>query len=498
MFVLGIAITAVAAVSWPRLYRSEALILYREGMRSSEVGGLDSHETGRRAGLRLREILLSYSSLSRIVKEIKPFPASLSPDDAIAKMRPRIGFRMREGDTFAISYEGRDPKTVQAVTARLAQTLLDEEANNKSEQITAMRRFLAEQGKRDEEELRRHERAVAEFLIKHPEFVQETLGLMAASRGSSKSSRSSPAVVKRTRRAGVDALGHWEREAVRLEAQLRYAPSGPSAPKESHRPGEADVRAAERALQIAREDLESKRLRFTEVHPDVALAKAREHMAEEKLSSLQQALSRGEDATVVAPSSSSERKAIEEELSRVQAKILEQRSRRTGSTPTPATEIIEEKGHDQLVALETEWARLNRELTEARLRHRQLEEKVFKAEIAADSLLGENSLQTVKIKLVDPAYLPTKSIGWPRSRVAMIGGGTSLFFAVMLMLGFALFSRRIYHAVDVQWLVQTPLLTVIPATEDKARARTPSIGSDEDRGPASLPPRSTRPPSEGK
>src|SRR3954470_18906681 len=69
-FVVVAAVAVPMALSAPRLYRSETVVLYQEAFRNSEIGtgNEGSTENARRVGARLREVLLSRASLEPIVK----------------------------------------------------------------------------------------------------------------------------------------------------------------------------------------------------------------------------------------------------------------------------------------------------------------------------------------------------------------------------------------------------------------------------------------------
>src|SRR5205823_12401395 len=62
--------------------------------------------------------------------------------------------------------------------------------------------------------------------------------------------------------------------------------------------------------------------------------------------------------------------------------------------------------HD-LVALETDWVRLTRAVTEARQHQEHVESALFKADLTASS---EDAGHGVSVSVIDPAYLPEKPV----------------------------------------------------------------------------------------
>src|SRR5579859_5093473 len=100
---LGLCVALGVAVTRPRVYRSEALVLYRERVAPSALGREDAGESAHRIGLRLREVVLSRSHLEEIIRAFHLFPDLVEDrgmTDAVELMRTKIGFKAREGDTY--------------------------------------------------------------------------------------------------------------------------------------------------------------------------------------------------------------------------------------------------------------------------------------------------------------------------------------------------------------------------------------------------------------
>ncbi len=57
-------------------------------------------------------------------------------------MRNHISFRVRDGDTFGLGFDGNDPDSVQKVTARLANALILENSRHRAEAAEGTREFL--------------------------------------------------------------------------------------------------------------------------------------------------------------------------------------------------------------------------------------------------------------------------------------------------------------------------------------------------------------------
>ena len=113
----------------------------------------------------------------------------------------------------------------------------------------------------------------------------------------------------------------------------------------------------------------------------------------------------------------------------------------------------------RIVALETDYARLTRDVAESKSRLGALESKSFSAEIAAQSEMGGYNAQIV---VLDPAYRPTAPSTMGRGRVAMIGFLASIIMALGLAVVRGLFfDDRIFESSDVERF-GVPVLVVVP------------------------------------
>ena len=121
------------------------------------------------------------------------------------------------------------------------------------------------------------------------------------------------------------------------------------------------------------------------------------------------------------------------------------------AAPVPSTK------EPETVALETEWVKLTRAVTEARQHQDHIEAAFFKANLAASSESGGHGVQ---VTIIDPAFLPEKPI--PPGRAVIAG----TFLAVSTLLGviaavlFALFDDRVHSGREIARLL--PVLAEIP------------------------------------
>jgi len=154
-----------------------------------------------------------------------------------------------------------------------------------------------------------------------------------------------------------------------------------------------------------------------------------------------------------------DRSALQRELAKVEREIAAYRSRQ-GSSAATKSQVA-----DDVVNLETEWARVERVVEETRERVSSLESRVFTADITASSEFAE----AAQLSVIDDAYLPHTPAGKPRRMLVIAGGLLFAGLGMVLALGLALIDDRIYRRYDLQRLGVAPVMVVVPA--DKRRNR---------------------------
>jgi Mrp family chromosome partitioning ATPase/uncharacterized protein involved in exopolysaccharide biosynthesis len=454
---VGIAATVAFAKLRPRHYRSEAVLYYREGMQWNPNEGFNT----RRQIQRLKEALLARSQLVKVVEELDLFPKLMAAGrsaDAVNEMLLATTFRIGEGDIFQLSYTSDSPKEAERVVARLTALLIDENATFRSSQAESSRAFLEAEKSRNEADLRAKEAALYQFLGKHPEFLQEPGTSTGPARGRSRSADDGSAVA---------AL---RREEERLRSQIATSGSVPADP------GQATGEAAAK-LKAAQRDLAAARSRYTEEHPDVRSALAVVRESEDAYNRATAGMAAAAPAVSAAD--------LRAQLDRVQREIaaVDRRNATGGAAGAPAASSDAAR---HVVALETEWARLNREVGEARERLQQLDSRQFTASMTLGTLM---SGQSGKIVIIDPAFVPTTPIGMSNTKAVLLGLAVTLLLAGGLATIGALLDDRIRDRVDVQRLGLGPVLAEIGDLARRAGKPGQKASAGRERAPAAPPPR---------
>ena len=112
-----------------------------------------------------------------------------------------------------------------------------------------------------------------------------------------------------------------------------------------------------------------------------------------------------------------------------------------------------------MVAIDTEWTRLNREVSEARERQVQLEGRQFQAELMA-TLAGGG--QGGRLIVIDPPFRPVRPITGGRFKIALIGVVASSVVSFLTIVLFAAFDDRLYGERDIRRFVKDGIIVVVP------------------------------------
>jgi uncharacterized protein involved in exopolysaccharide biosynthesis len=451
---VGGGLSVLLALSRPHQYESETVLFYRELISQSVLQGREVVQSSNQLSARFKEMLLARSNLIEVVKKFNLFPEVVKEEGAVAAadiLRTRVSFRDKGAGTFRISYKGDSPEEAQKVTQFLGERLRQTDNELRREQAQVTKNFLEQEKQDADDELKERERTMAEFLAKHPEFAQETPG------GSASGAGIRAAQQKKSGASSADSgLSALERQRRRIQARLANPDAPiPVAPPPRAAAEPAEIKAARRDVDDAQRELQEKLAQFTDKHPDVVAARNRLASAQQALRRLEAGLPAVSEEPAAQPLPI-DRGALQRELAKVEREIAAYHSRQgSGAAKSQVA--------DDVVNLETEWARLERVVEEARERVSSLESRVFTADITASSEFAE----AAQLSVIDDAYLPHQPAGKPRKMLVIAGGLLFAGLGMALALGLALIDDRIYRRYDLQRIGVAPVLVVVPG--DKRR-----------------------------
>jgi uncharacterized protein involved in exopolysaccharide biosynthesis len=466
--VVGGALSFAFALTRPRNYVSWTTLFYQERIQSSLLSPNREEIAQRNIGDRYRELLLARGQLDQIIKDpaLDPFPEEPDPELKIEKLRQAVRFAARGAMAFRIEFTDRDPDRAKAVTEKLTKMLQDKDESLRNETASNTVAFVTEQKEAATVELQKRQRALTEFLAKHPEFAQDSAS--STSEGASIRLRAKGPAGRTT------ALSVKERQLQRIQARLDAPPDSPpiavAIPSSPERViAEAAVKDAQRELGAAQRELEEALSKFTDKHPSAIKAQDRVATAQQRLRQAQAAVP-PDTATIVRPASAEDRAKLEKERGQLEKEIRDEQSR----TGAPA---VVDNTEQRVVALESENTNLRRDVNEQRERVQSLADSVFRATMDANQKLAEAG---GRLSVVDPAFRPAKPSGPGKTIFLMAGMVLFLSLGLSLAIGLAIIDDRLYRRVDIDQL-GISVLGVIPPAHAKVRIKPRAKGAKAKR-----------------
>lgn len=476
--IMGGALSVAFAMTRPKTYESSAVLFYQERIQTSLIQGRDAAQMNRNIGDRYRELLLARTQLSKIIEDptldvYQDTAKTEGMEAAVEELRGAISFQVRGANTFKIAFKDGDRHKAQAVAQRLTELLIEKERDMRMEQAKATVDFAKDQLDAANLELRGRESARFQFLSQHPEFAEDDSsgGEGAAIR---KKDKEPTATAGAPATGGSRRLSALTRQRDRIKARLAAGDSPAPVPQpRTHVPtaeenaAQAKVDRAEDEVRGAARNVEELRNNgLTDNHPDMRKAKDNLAGAQSRLKKAEAELAgaqarSGDDDVIMPPSSPMDRAALEKELKEVESEIADERNRMSSGTapkPTPVPEKTDNIA-DVVIGLESDWARLGREVAEQEERVQTLNDAFFRAQLDAQTRTAE---QGTALQVVDEAYLPLRPIGKGKKLLVLAGLVVFSGLGLALAVGLAIIDDRVYRRVDIEQLDLAPVLAVIP------------------------------------
>jgi len=459
---IGVAVTMVMARQRKPTWGSETILFYKEGIARQFVGVEGEGDNLKALPARLKGKLMSRAPLEKIIREFNLYQQTVNNEGMVAavdKFRAKITFKPRSTEEFLIAFEGATPEEAQQVTARLADILIEDVNEQRKSKARQTREFLENEKKQADEELEKRETELASFLARHPEFASENNGEQA---GAGIRAEKAKAI------ADPELLALDGQQArIRAALAAKVAPGVPGAAAAGAAGGPAAVilaakQAADAELAAAQKDLDDKRQKLKDQHPDVRIARSRLTEAEAKARQANAALiaatpnvapppaAGGDDPYDTRPVDDSVR--LQRELQKTEREI---QMRKRGVKPDSNASSF--AAH--IIELETQWKTLNREREKAKGRQTSIDDRLFKARTNEESELSGNN---ATVMVMEPAFLPTVTGTMPKQKFILLGVLISLIVGLVGATAWGMFlDDRVFVADDLAALA--PVLVAVPA-----------------------------------
>ncbi len=466
VLVIGLGVTVAWTLSTDHLYRSEAVVAYDHGVRTSTVGTVDG-DSPREIGGRLRDMLTSRQRFEKIIKDLNLYRRIAERHgmgEAIDEMKKHVLVSSREDMAYRVSFDAPGRELAQRGLELLVNGVVEEDSQRRIREADETKHFLEAERKHADDDLKIKESALAGFLAAHPVYAHEAVGT-AASAGGSIRGRTEPGSS-----ASTGEVAQLELQAAQIEEALAAA-----GVRVTQGTGPVDapplVAARDRAraeLQQAQRALTEKQAMYTNEHPDVKAAIRHVAVAEGALRRAEAAMEADRAGQAAPPTAATgeddgqdtaRTAALKHALAAVRAQISAVKSR-----AAVVREPVAPEGGSP-VTTDIEWTRLNRELAEARERQTQLQGKQFQADLMA-TLAGGG--QGGRLVVIDPPFRPVRPITGGRFKIAGAGLAASIVLSLLTIVLFAAFDDRLYGDRDINRIVKDGIVVVIPKLTGKS------------------------------
>ncbi|MEW6184390.1 MAG: XrtA system polysaccharide chain length determinant [Thermodesulfobacteriota bacterium] len=171
---LVIAGTVFYLMTTPKYFRSETLVLVSSQKIPEDYVKATVTSTVAERLQSIAQEILSRTRLEQVITEFNLYPEmvrSMPMEAVVEAMRGYIKVDVpdnpRERNHFTISYEGKDPKMVAAVTNKLASLFVDENLRIREQQSQGTTEFLASEVKTNKEKVDQAQQKIIEFKKRH-------------------------------------------------------------------------------------------------------------------------------------------------------------------------------------------------------------------------------------------------------------------------------------------------------------------------------------------
>ena len=473
-------IALTAAVSWvvyrlPDLYESTTLIVVRSSTLPTSVVPTSTEDNITRQLTSISQVVTSRTSLEPLVEKYELYKTERLRGEAmesiIARMRDKdikVEVNTSRNDItngFNITFRGRDPRVVQAVTQELAGKYTSEQTRTTVNAGIAAKTFIDNQVREKKEELDQLDKERLDFMTQNvghlPSEAAALVSQLTDLREQQKSLLTEVGRLQDRRSASVNQLALLRKN--REQTQIDVA-TDTTDPKTTLAWSQLASRKAALEGELTRLKQE-----YRDVHPDV-IAKQKEvdlvkQDMDDMITEWKQKIKDKEEKLAGRPDFAAS--GVEQDIKLADGEIKRLQGILEGNDKQIAG-LIERINH--VPGAEVELGRIEREYQTKKTAYDQLLGQQQKIALGADAASQQ---QGESIEVVDPANLPSKPVAPKRLMLSAIGIAVGLAVGLLLT-GIFEVPRllTIQTSEDVRHYTGLPVLIAVPEllTPQEARA----------------------------
>jgi polysaccharide chain length determinant protein (PEP-CTERM system associated) len=468
--VIGIVISIFVYEYLPKVYKATTMILVQpqkvpENYVRSTITGSVTYQLST-----ISQEILSRTKLEKVIHEYNLFAdlrKKYSLEEIIEKMRKAIEVSVQSKhqsdqaqNTFSISFEGEDPRTVMMVANRLASLFMEENLKVREIQAEGTTDFLRKELQTMEEQLQKKEQDIRKYKERNmgqlPQQLDANLKILERLQQQLQTTSENIRISEDRGILYQNQIEQFKRtETAPVQKRQSNAPISIDGDSLEEIPGEVipeDPLIAQ--WNLLKKDLQDARSRYTENHPEVIALKRKIANMEPQVAELRKKQEALKEARLA------ERKAREAKIAQRNAREEKQGAE---NSPLPGADTnterllsqyrdqyneaqlegkrlkVEKKNLEEQILLyqkriedtpkqEQELTLLTRDYDLLKTNYQSLLDKKIQAEMSQNL---ERKQQGEQFKILDPAPLPEKPVRPDRNKILLLG----TFFGLVTGLG---------------------------------------------------------------
>jgi len=474
----------------PKVYRAATLILVQpQRVPEAYVRSTITDPMTSRLNTIGQEIL-SRTRLEKVIQEFNLYPELQNKkpmEEIIDNMRKAIEVKVQNSlrddrlnerineritNSFSISYEGKEPRTVMMVANKLASLFIEENLKVRESQAEGTSEFLSKELLNMEDQLKKKEQQIQNFKERNigqlPQQQDANLRILER--------------MQQQLQTTNQNLRATEDRSVLLQNQIGFLKKGDSLQstrglQKNLAPGSEDLGSGQLSedplitqLNLLKRELSSAQSKYTESHPDVIDLKKRiaslERKVEAKIKAGQEGVAEDNlSASISDPATKRLLTQYTDQLNEVQ---LEAKRYKEEIRSLKEQIALYQKRIEETPRREQELVLLSRDYELLKSNYQSLLDKKIQAQMAENL---ERKQQGEQFKILDPARLPEKPFKPDRNRILLMGA----IFGLMAGLGLTWFRESMdqsFHTVpEVEQYLEIPVIAVIPSLKEEKQSK---------------------------
>ncbi|MBW1750689.1 MAG: hypothetical protein JRJ37_08350, partial [Deltaproteobacteria bacterium] len=257
----------------PKVYQCTSLLSYeRQQINPSRMAPEQDNQRLRDTISTLSNVVISRNNLENIIKQFDLYTESrqrLPIEDVIDSMRKHIQIApSSRGDTFTVSFEGRDPDKVMKVTNGIASKFIEENLKYRSARATDTSKYTRDELDLAKTVLDKKEQAMRDYKLKYynemPEQLESNLVRLQSLHDQYQGVQDSIQDLERTK--------VMVQEQINLRRRLASVMGSGTATADMGQRQDQPISPWQR-LQQLRSHLEALEVRYTDKHPEIRRTK---------------------------------------------------------------------------------------------------------------------------------------------------------------------------------------------------------------------------------